>query len=69
MFFHQQIDKEETYSFDVDWWSLGVIAFELLYRYRPFEGEDAQIRKAIAYKNPFKYFIRSTTEKDFVNMV
>ncbi len=30
------------YSWQVDWWSLGVCAFELLWHRRPFDGNSAE---------------------------
>lgn len=30
------INSREGYSFEVDWWSLGIIAFELLVGHTPF---------------------------------
>ncbi|PAA88758.1 hypothetical protein BOX15_Mlig021058g1, partial [Macrostomum lignano] len=32
--------KSSTYSFEVDWWSVGVVLFELVCGYTPFAGDD-----------------------------
>ena len=31
---------QDGYSFDCDWWSLGVILFECLFAFPPFDSED-----------------------------
>ena len=33
------LDKSANYGVCCDWWSLGIIAYELLYQATPFEGE------------------------------
>lgn len=34
------------YSWQVDWWSLGVCAYELLWHKRPFDGKSAEKTRA-----------------------
>ncbi|PFH52911.1 hypothetical protein AMATHDRAFT_55774 [Amanita thiersii Skay4041] len=36
-----QVVGRQGYSWQIDWWSLGVTAYELLFRKRPFEGRTA----------------------------
>ncbi|CAO3644039.1 unnamed protein product [Mucor hiemalis] len=40
-----EILAEKKYTTDVDWWSLGVTAFELLYGRRPFKGKTNETLK------------------------
>lgn len=36
------------YTWCIDWWSLGITAYELLFNYRPFDGRTAEkMRKSI----------------------
>lgn len=35
-----EVIREQEYSFSVDWWALGVLMFEMLFGYSPFEAPD-----------------------------
>jgi len=37
-----QVVNRKGYSWQVDWWSLGVMAYELLFHKRPFDGRTAE---------------------------
>jgi serine/threonine kinase 32 len=37
-----EVIRKNGYSWQVDWWSLGVTAYELLFHKRPFEGRNAE---------------------------
>jgi len=37
-----QVIGKKGYSWQVDWWSLGVTAYELLFHKRPFDGRNAE---------------------------
>jgi serine/threonine kinase 32 len=37
-----QVLNRKGYSWQVDWWSLGVTAYELLFHARPFGGQTAE---------------------------
>lgn len=42
-----EILQKGEYDFSVDWWALGVLAFELLYGYLPFhkDTDEKQLEK------------------------
>lgn len=43
-----EVIRESDYSFSVDWWALGVLMFEMLSGYSPFDvGDDEQLYKSI----------------------
>ena len=42
------------YSWQVDWWSLGVSAFELLWHKRPFDGNTADKMRDSIINHPVK---------------
>lgn len=50
-----EIIQEQPYGASVDWWSLGVLIFEMLVGDSPFEGEDEEelfeqiLHKKVAY--------------------
>ena len=37
-----QIVEKKGYSWQVDWWSLGITMYELLFHKRPFDGRNAE---------------------------
>ena len=39
--------QDRSYTKDIDWWSVGIIAYELLVGNPPFGGNDRQLRKSI----------------------
>lgn len=43
------------YREEVDWWSLGVVAFELLYGKRPFRGRTTKELAARIVKSPLQF--------------
>lgn len=36
-----------TYGPEVDWWSVGIVFYELIYGVTPFTGRDLQIQKSL----------------------
>ncbi|KAG6374315.1 kinase-like domain-containing protein [Boletus reticuloceps] len=43
-----EVIGRKGYTWCIDWWSLGITAFELLFSYRPFDGRTAErMRKSI----------------------
>ncbi len=43
------------YTWSVDWWGLGVVAWELLFHRRPFEGRSAEKMTQSILKDPLKF--------------
>ncbi|CDO74485.1 hypothetical protein BN946_scf184979.g40 [Trametes cinnabarina] len=43
------------YSWCADWWSLGVVAWELLFHRRPFDGRSAEKMKNSILKDPVRF--------------
>ena len=46
--------QRRGYSWQVDWWSLGVCAFELLWNKRPFDGNSADKMRDSIINHPVK---------------
>ncbi|ODV60217.1 putative protein kinase YPK3, partial [Ascoidea rubescens DSM 1968] len=63
-----EILKGETYSYPVDWWSLGTILFDMLTGKPPFTGSNNKvIVKKILEKKPKMPFYLSSYAKDMLN--
>ena len=50
-----QIVGKKGYSWQVDWWSLGVTAYELLFHKRPFDGRNAEKMTQSILKDPLTF--------------
>lgn len=48
------LDQSGDYEVSCDWWSLGIIAYELIHVCTPFEGDST----TITYSNIMKYKVR-----------
>lgn len=48
------LDRTADYGVCCDWWSLGIIAYELLYDATPFEGDST----SKTYNNIMSYKVR-----------
>lgn len=49
------VDPQRSgYSWQVDWWSLGVCAFELLWHRRPFDGNSAERMRDSILTHPIR---------------
>ena len=46
--------QRRGYTWQVDWWSLGVSAFELLWHKRPFDGNSAETMRDSILNHPIK---------------
>ena len=46
--------QKRSYTKDIDWWSVGIIAYELLVGYPPFRGNDRKLRNSIQ-KDPISW--------------
>lgn len=50
-----QVVSRKGYSWQVDWWSLGVMAYELMFHKRPFEGRSAEKTTQSILKDPLRF--------------
>ncbi|KAK7449825.1 hypothetical protein VKT23_013301 [Stygiomarasmius scandens] len=50
-----QVLSRKGYSYEIDYWSLGVTAYELLFHRRPFDGRDAHRMTQSILKDPLKF--------------
>jgi serine/threonine kinase 32 len=50
-----QVIGKKGYSWQVDWWSLGVTAYELLFHKRPFDGRNAEKMTQSILKDPLTF--------------
>lgn len=50
-----EVIGRKGYTWCVDWWSLGVTAYELLFKKRPFEGRSGERMKYSILKDPLKF--------------
>ena len=47
-------DRRPGYSWQVDWWSLGVCVYELLWNRRPFDGKTAEKMRESIMTHPIR---------------
>ncbi|KZT07727.1 kinase-like protein [Laetiporus sulphureus 93-53] len=50
-----EVIGKKGYTWCVDWWSLGVVTWELLFRRRPFDGRTADKMKHAIMKDPIRF--------------
>lgn len=50
-----QVVGRQGYSWQIDWWSLGVTAYELLFNKRPFEGRTSDKMRNAIMKDPLVF--------------
>lgn len=50
-----QVVGRKGYNWAIDWWSLGVTAYELLFHKRPFDGRNAEKMTQSILKDPLKF--------------
>jgi len=50
-----QVVGRKGYSWAIDWWSLGVTAYELLFHRRPFDGRTSERMTQAIIKDPLKF--------------
>ena len=50
-----QVVSRKGYSWHIDWWSLGVTAYELLFHSRPFDGSTAEKMTQSILSDPLKF--------------
>ncbi|PCH42244.1 kinase-like protein [Wolfiporia cocos MD-104 SS10] len=67
-----EVIGQTGYTWCVDWWSLGVVVWELLFRKRPFDGHTADKMKSAITKGPIRFPTRvdeycSVEAQDFLH--
>jgi len=50
-----QVVNKKGYSWQIDWWSLGVTAFELIFQKRPFDGRNSEKMTQSIIKDPLRF--------------
>ena len=50
-----QIVGKKGYSWQVDWWSLGITVYELLFHKRPFDGRSAEKMTRCILNDPLTF--------------
>lgn len=50
-----QVVAKKGYSWQVDWWSLGVTAYELIFHRRPFDGRTSERMTQSILKDPLRF--------------
>ncbi|KAF8632258.1 hypothetical protein AX15_002003 [Amanita polypyramis BW_CC] len=50
-----QVVGRQGYSWQIDWWSLGITAYELLFNRRPFEGRTSDKMRDSILNDPLKF--------------
>ena len=50
-----QVVSKKGYSWQVDWWSLGVTAYELIFHRRPFDGRTSERMTQSILKDPLRF--------------
>ncbi|TFK21169.1 kinase-like protein [Coprinopsis marcescibilis] len=50
-----QVVSRKGYSWQIDWWSLGVTAYELIFHKRPFDGRNAEKMTQSILKDPLVF--------------
>jgi len=56
-----QVIGKKGYSWQIDWWSLGVTAYELLFHKRPFDGRNAEKMTQSILKDSLTFPDRTTS--------
>ncbi|KAG6862035.1 hypothetical protein C0995_008223 [Termitomyces sp. Mi166 len=50
-----QVVGRKGYSWQIDWWSLGITAYELIFHRRPFDGRNAEKMTHSILKDPLRF--------------
>jgi serine/threonine kinase 32 len=50
-----QVVNRKGYSWQIDWWSLGITAYELLFHKRPFDGRTSDKMTTSILKDPLRF--------------
>jgi serine/threonine kinase 32 len=49
-----QVIGKKGYSWQIDWWSLGITAYELIFHKRPFDGRTAEKMRQSIMTDPLR---------------
>lgn len=50
-----QVVGRKGYSWQIDWWSLGITAYELMFHKRPFDGRSSEKITQSIMKDPLQF--------------
>jgi serine/threonine kinase 32 len=50
-----QVLNKKGYSWQIDWWSLGITAYELMFHRRPFDGRNSERMNHAITKDPLRF--------------
>lgn len=50
-----QVVGKKGYTWHIDWWSLGVTAYELIFHKRPFDGRNSERMTQAILKDPLRF--------------
>lgn len=50
-----QVVGKQGYSWQIDWWSLGITAYELIFHKRPFDGRSSEKMTHSIMKDPLRF--------------
>ncbi|KAI7899578.1 kinase-like domain-containing protein [Cokeromyces recurvatus] len=64
-----EILNKQGYSFSVDWWSLGIVIYELLYGQRPFKAKSNEELQKSIMSDPIEFPIEPKVSPEAVSFI
>ncbi|KAJ3122420.1 hypothetical protein HK100_012009 [Physocladia obscura] len=58
-----EVIRKSEYNYDVDWWSLGISAFEMIYGHTPFQSKDKAILDTQILNDPIVFPLEDTAKR------